>query len=242
MHPFQSFCYLNQDGHVPEPSLVNMMDGRESILSSASKTKAIISTESSCKSHKETERRRRQRINAHLSTLRTLLPSPAKTDKASLLAQVVHHVRDLKMKAAGAARQYSNDCSSGLEPEENWPYPGEVDEATLSCCGHEEKMIKVSVCCEDRPGLNMDLTQAIKSVRAKAVRAEMMTVAGRTKTVVVMRWDSGSGGEEDVGILKRALNAVVENRAPGSGSGQVVQGNKRARVFGLVSDVDRDRI
>jgi hypothetical protein len=145
------------------------------------------------------------------------------------------------MKAAGSARQYSNNCSSGLEPEENWPYPGEVDEATLSCCGHEEKMIKVSVCCEDRPGLHMDLTRAIKSVRARAVRAEMMTVAGRTKIVVVMRWDNGSGGEEDVGILKRALNAVVENRASGSGFGQVVQGNKRARVFGLVSDVDRDR-
>jgi hypothetical protein len=78
MHPFQSFYYLNQDGHIPEPSLVNMMDGGESILSSASKTEAKISTESSCKSHKETERRRRQRINAHLSTLRTLLPNPTK--------------------------------------------------------------------------------------------------------------------------------------------------------------------
>ncbi|CAK7347250.1 unnamed protein product [Dovyalis caffra] len=238
MHPFQSFYYLNQDGFVPEPSLVNVMDGGESIPSSASKTEAKKSTESSCKSHKETERRRRQRINAHLSTLRTLLPKPTKTDKASLLAQVVHHVRDLKKKAAEVARQDSNNCGGGSEPEEYWPYPGELDEATLSCCDNEEKMIKVSVCCEDRPGLNRDLTQAIKSVRARAVWGEMMTVAGRTKSVVVMRWDSGSGGEEDVGILKRALDAVIENRGSGSGLGQVVQGNKRAIVVGLVRDVD----
>lgn len=35
-----------------------------------------------CKSHREAERRRRQRINAHLSTLRSLLPTAAKVTLA----------------------------------------------------------------------------------------------------------------------------------------------------------------
>lgn len=50
--------------------------GEDSLVSSALKVEKK-QTEA-CKSHKEAERRRRQRINAHLSTLRTLLPGAIK--------------------------------------------------------------------------------------------------------------------------------------------------------------------
>ncbi|KAK9112850.1 hypothetical protein Scep_020369 [Stephania cephalantha] len=55
------------------------------VVSNASSSKSA----SASKSHSEAERRRRERINAHLATLRTLLPNTIKTDKASLLAEVV---------------------------------------------------------------------------------------------------------------------------------------------------------
>ncbi|XP_061350075.1 transcription factor bHLH30-like [Gastrolobium bilobum] len=208
-----------------------------------------------CKSHREAERRRRQRINAHLSTLRSLLPNSAKSDKASLLAEVVQHVKRLRIQADDVARCHEGDssssCSSGggggggresdsvrsVADAEPWPFPGESDEATLSYCDGDDgepRRMKATVCCEDRPGLNRDLTQAIRSVRAKAVRAEMMTVGGRTKSVVVIQWPDGGGGnarkEEEVGALERALKAVIDNRAlVGSGMGPVVLGQKRAR-------------
>uniref|UniRef100_A0A2C9U0Z1 BHLH domain-containing protein n=1 Tax=Manihot esculenta TaxID=3983 RepID=A0A2C9U0Z1_MANES len=239
MLPFQS-CY--EFAH-RDPSLVNVMDldAGESILSSSSRSEK--KSTDACKSHKEAERRRRQRINAHLSTLRTLLPSTTKTDKASLLAEVVHHVKELRSQAAHVARHQDTDgscsisCSvRGAEPEHFCAFPGESDEATLSYCDGEVKTMMVSVCCEDRPGLNRDLSHAIRLVRARAVRAEMMTVGGRTKSVVVLQWASGGdGGDDEVGILRRALKAVVENRVSGSGLGQVVHGNKRVRGYGLVS-------
>ncbi|KAG6624105.1 hypothetical protein CIPAW_16G002900 [Carya illinoinensis] len=69
------------------------------------------------KSHSEAERRRRERINNHLAKLRSLLPNTTKTDKASLLAEVIEHVKELK-------RQTS------LIAETN-PVPTEVDELTV---------------------------------------------------------------------------------------------------------------
>lgn len=143
------------------------------------------------------------------------------TDKASLLAEVVQHVRELRKQAAQVTLQDGGDR----------PIPGESDEATVSYCEGEANLnsklktmrVRVSVCCEDRPGLNEELSQAIRMVRGRAVRAEMMTVGGRTRSVVVVEW---GGGEEEVGILRRAVKAVVENR---SVMEQMVRGNKRPR-------------
>ncbi|XP_059461198.1 transcription factor bHLH30-like [Corylus avellana] len=227
MHPSQSYyvwdCQTSE--RVQEPSsAVNLMDGGDSMMSSASR------------SHKDAERRRRQRINAHLSTLRTLLPNATKTDKATLLAQVVQHVKELRKQADDVARQDGDACGARSE---GGLFPGESDEATLSYCEVGEKEMKATVCCEDRPGLNLDLARAIRSVRARAVRAEMMTVGGRTKSVVVVKWaGSGAGGQEEVGALERALKAVVENRASGSGLGRAVSGNKRARFYGSFDEGD----
>ncbi|XP_042939104.1 transcription factor bHLH30-like isoform X2 [Carya illinoinensis] len=196
-------------------------------------------SEEARKSHKDAERRRRQRINAHLSTLRSLLPHTTKADKASLLAQVVHRVKELRQQVADVACREGNGdaCGSGADAlPEPWPLPGESDEATLSYCDGGKK-VKATLCCEDRPGLNVDLARAIKSVRARAVRAEMMTVGGRTKSVVIVQWaGSGTGGDHEIGALKRALKDVVENRASDSGLGQGVSKNKRARINGSLTD------
>ncbi|XWS25371.1 hypothetical protein CRYUN_Cryun27aG0063100 [Craigia yunnanensis] len=221
MFPLKSFCGFENN------SPVNITEADDSIrtLSERKPTEAG-------KSHKEAERRRRQRINAHFSTLRSLLPNTTKTDKASLLAEVVHHVRELKRQVEDVVRRDGDGLCSNSQPEleRSWLFPGECDEAALSFCDKEGKLLKVTICCEDRPGLNRDLSRVIKSVQAKVVRAEMTTVGGRTKSVVVMQC---SGDEERIGPLKRALKDVVENRVCGLVQGA---GSKRARVFGSDSE------
>lgn len=155
----------------------------------------------------------------------------------------MQHVKELRKKAADVASPDGSlwcDVGTGSEPE-SWPFPDESDEASLSYCDDGEgKLVKATVCCEDRPGLNRDLARAVRSVRASPVRAEMTTVGGRTKSVVVVQF-GGGGGEENVRALKRALRAVVENRASSSGLGyvgHVVSGNKRARVYGSFNEDD----
>ncbi|XP_057439943.1 transcription factor bHLH30-like [Lotus japonicus] len=223
-----------RQGNIQQSSLINSaaeLDGGRSRKSTEA-----------CQSHRDAERRRRHRINTHLSTLRSLLPNTTKSDKASLLAEVVEHVKRLRKQAddaaavtAAAVTSSSSSSESVISAAEGepWPFPGESDEATVKCCDGEDgevlRRVTATVCCEDRPGLNRDLTQAIRSVRAKAVRAEMMTVGGRSKSVVVIQWPPEGEGEE-VGALERALKAVIENRAfVGSEMGRVVLGQKRAR-------------
>lgn len=121
---------------------------------------------------------------------------------------------ELRKRAAEVAAENGGDGS------ESWAFPGETDEVSLGYYEGNERLVKATLCCEDRPGLNRDLTEAIGSVKARVVRAEMATVGGRTKSVVVMQCGTpgGGGGEAELGNLRRALKAVVENRASGFGS------------------------
>ncbi|XAR48501.1 hypothetical protein NMG60_11031346, partial [Bertholletia excelsa] len=165
--------------------------------------------------HAVAERRRRWRIKGHMETLRQLLienVSTSRTVKATILTEAVRQVKELKRAADAALREVGEDrhVSSG-EGSPAFMFPGEADEAAVSYCNISgRKAAKATVCCEDWPGLNRDLTEAIRSVGATAVRAEMATVGGRTRAEVVVEWRAGGGGEEDVGSLRRALKALVE--------------------------------
>lgn len=78
MFPLQSYNGFESSLlNLEEPATMKkmLMDGVDSPTTFSGVTK---STAAASKSHKEAERRRRQRINAHLSTLRTLLPDKTK--------------------------------------------------------------------------------------------------------------------------------------------------------------------
>ncbi|KAL9254464.1 Transcription factor bHLH30-like protein, partial [Drosera capensis] len=162
------------------------------------------------KSHSEAERRRRERINNHLAKLRSILPSTIKTDKASLLAEVIQHVKELKRQTSLIAESSS--------------IPTETDELTVSDASdelsHSNKLvIKASLCCEDRSDLLPDLIKTLKSLRLKTLKAEITTLGGRVKNVLFIT------GEEDpssvdidgsdqhqfsISSIQEALKAVME--------------------------------
>uniref|UniRef100_A0A0E0E508 BHLH domain-containing protein n=1 Tax=Oryza meridionalis TaxID=40149 RepID=A0A0E0E508_9ORYZ len=160
------------------------------------------------RSHSEAERKRRERINAHLDTLRGLVPSASRMDKAALLGEVVRYVRELRSDAAGSAVVV----------------PGEGDEVVVeeeegcSCDAGERRQarrVKASVCCADRPGLMSELGDAARSVSARAVRAEIATVGGRTRSVLELdvartaAAAAGGGSFSQLPALQAALRAVI---------------------------------
>ncbi|KAK7343896.1 hypothetical protein VNO77_12998 [Canavalia gladiata] len=158
------------------------------------------------KSHSEAERRRRERINNHLAKLRSLLPSTTKTDKASLLAEVIQHVKELKRQTSLIA--------------ETSPVPSEADELTVDAADEDGKfVIKASLCCEDRSDLLPELIKTLKAMRLRTLKAEIATLGGRVKNVLVITGeeDSSSGSEEHshqqqycISTIQEALKAVME--------------------------------
>ncbi|KAK1301933.1 Transcription factor bHLH30 [Acorus calamus] len=165
------------------------------------------------KSHSEAERKRRERINGHLATLRSLLPNAARADKASLLAEVVRRVRELKRSSSSAAASGGDDVM----------VPGEADDVAVEADPGSAELTRVSVCCADRPGLMGELGRAVRAAKGRAVRAEMVTVGGRTKGVLVVEIEGeGEGGRS---ALYMALRAVVEKS--GGGDGGMVGGEKK---------------
>ncbi|RZC62903.1 hypothetical protein C5167_024650 [Papaver somniferum] len=168
------------------------------------------------------------------------------TDKASLLAEVVQHVKELKKIAndiTGANRD-GDGCYNNTA--EWWPFPQETDELTLnyyceasSSTSMDELLlsssslllIRVSLSCDDRPDLMADLTLALKSVGAKVVKAEITTVGGRLKSILIIQSGVGGGGGNglgDLGTLRRALKAVLDKPSP-STSSSVSVGNMGAQ-------------
>ncbi|KAF8095369.1 hypothetical protein N665_0335s0017 [Sinapis alba] len=155
------------------------------------------------KSHSEAERRRRERINNHLAKLRSILPNTTKTDKASLLAEVIQHVKELK-------RETSVISETNLVPTES-------DELTVTFTEEEETedgrfVIKASLCCEDRSDLLPDMIKTLKAMRLKTLKAEITTVGGRVKNVLFVTGEESSGeGMEEycIGMVEEALKAVM---------------------------------
>lgn len=125
------------------------------------------------KSHSEAERRRRERINSHLNTLRSLVPCTEKMDKAALLAEVITQVKQLQKTAAESA--------TGLI------IPMGTDEVIVEQRRDEDGTFSlwVSLCCEYRPELMSELRQALDSLHLNTVKAEISTLGDRIKNVFV---------------------------------------------------------
>ncbi|XP_077239328.1 transcription factor AIG1-like [Tasmannia lanceolata] len=180
------------------------------------------------KSHSQAEKRRRERINSHLSTLRQLIPSSHKLDKAALLGRVIDHVKDLKRKA--------------FEVEGGFTMPTEIDEVTVECGGtggqnssgsnsKETHFIRASICCDDRPELFNDLVEALHGLRLRAIRADMATLGGRMRNVLIL---CTRDGEENVCLssLKDSVQAVLGGVASRMSSSTTLS-SKRQRALSL---------
>ncbi|WOK97189.1 hypothetical protein Cni_G05897 [Canna indica] len=155
------------------------------------------------KIHSEAERRRRERINGHLALLRRMVPCADKLDKATLLAEVINHVKKLKRNAIEISKDYT--------------IPSDVDEVRVeidrNITSPGKFVVKASLCCEDRPDILPNLRQTLISLHLNTIRAEISTLGGRIKNVLVMT-SEGNARHVDkhlfVASVHQALKTILD--------------------------------
>ncbi|RHN68421.1 putative transcription factor bHLH family [Medicago truncatula] len=185
---------------------------------------------SASKSHSQAEKRRRDRINTQLANLRKLIPKSDKMDKAALLGSVIDQVKDLKRKAMDVSRvitvpteidEVSIDYNHVVEDETNTNKVNKFKDNII---------IKASVCCDDRPELFSELIQVLKSLRLTTVKADIASVGGRIKSILVL---CSKDSEENVCIntLKQSLKSAVTKIASSSMVSNCPTRSKRQRFF-----------
>ncbi|KAH9623167.1 hypothetical protein KSS87_005835 [Heliosperma pusillum] len=175
------------------------------------------STTSSSQSHRQAEKRRRDRINGQLARLRKLVPMSEKMDKAALLDRVVDQVRELKTETSEISK-YLNiptdtdditiECHTNTNTKQGFPILTDKDNMDVV-------LIKASFCCEDRPDLIPDLLRALRGLNLTTIEADIACLGGRIKSVLLLYYkDNGNNGENKEGVsnvsaIKQSLMAVL---------------------------------
>lgn len=141
------------------------------------------------------------------------------TDKASLLAEVIQHVKELKRQTSLIAETSS--------------IPTEIDELTFDATDEDGRfVIKASLCCEDRSDLLPDLIKTLKALSLKTLKAEITKLGGRVKNVLFITGEEDSSTDQQptsssqqqycISSIQEALKAVMEkSSSEDSSSGNV---------------------
>ena len=130
-------------------------------------------------------------------------------DKASLLAEVIRHLKELKKNAAQA-------CEGLMIPKDNDEIRVEEHEGGLNGFPYS---IRASLCCEYKPGLLSDIRQALDALHLMILRSEIATLGGRMKNVFVIiscKEQSNEDAEHRqflAGSVHQALRSVLDRFA-----------------------------
>lgn len=131
-------------------------------------------------------------------------------DKAALLGSVIDHIKDLKRKAMEVSEAFTvptevDEVTVDCEVPEGVIYPGDMNTNTNK---DKQLLIKASLCCEDRPELFSELIRVLKGHRLSIVRADISTVGGRVKNILVLCNKESKDGVS-VSTVKQSLNIVL---------------------------------
>ncbi|KAE8723369.1 Differentiation-associated protein 1, putative isoform 1 [Hibiscus syriacus] len=184
-------------------------------------------------SHRQAEKRRRDRINAQLSALRKLIPMSDKMDKAALLKGAVEQVKDLKRKAAEISKA-SNIPTEMDEVTVDWVLPEDISpNNTRQVMGssRDKIFIRASVCCDDQPQVFTELIKVLKGLRLNTIKADISSVGGRMKSNLILCCNSVDEEGFSPTTLKQSLNVVLSRIASPSDASNARIRSKRQRLF-----------
>jgi UTP:GlnB (protein PII) uridylyltransferase len=129
-------------------------------------------------------------------------------DKATLLAEVITQVREMKKTVTEASKGFL--------------IPTDADEVRVESCedGAEEGAVsyRASVCCDYRPQLYSELRQAIDVLQLEMVKVETSTLGSRVKTAFVFTCCRGDNinleeSQSLANLVHQTLSSLLDKAA-----------------------------
>jgi hypothetical protein len=122
------------------------------------------------------------------------------TDKASLLAEVIEHVKLLKRQTS-AVLDAAETPGGASQQQQLRLLPTEADDLAVEAAedGEGRLVVRASLCCEDRAGLIPEIARALAALRLRARRAEIATLGGRVRNVLLITADEEEDDEQGEG-------------------------------------------
>lgn len=149
-------------------------------------------------------------------------------DKATLLAEVVRQVKELKKKAT--------EASNGVF------VPMDTDEVKVEPCGIQANgcmSFKATLCCEYRSELLSDLKQALDALHLKLVKTEISTLGNRVKNIFFFTSSIAENGKNSevsrhlASSVHKAISFVLEKASSPEYSPRTTLPMKRRRLSSL---------
>ncbi|KAF9672440.1 hypothetical protein SADUNF_Sadunf11G0042000 [Salix dunnii] len=184
------------------------------------------------KSHSEAERRRRERINSHLATLRGLVPCAEKVTLTyegislwyvtaskcmwltacnfACISSQSH--MDKATLLAAVISEIKELRKNALEACEGLLVPMDDDEVKVETFfdGTEDGTLyfKASICCDYRPELLSDIRNAIDALPLKMMNAEISTLGSRLKTEFIFTDRRDKNASEDAEAIQILTDSI----------------------------------
>ena len=117
------------------------------------------------------------------------------------MAETIKQVKELKKKVSKLEQDSSTNPSKDVVK-----FPSGAEKLRLERCNIEEGLVKATLSCEDRPELMQLISKAVGSANTKLVKAEIVSVGGRARSVV---WVQGLGND-GTGTLKSKLRVAMQ--------------------------------
>lgn len=129
-----------------------------------------------------------------------------------MLAEVIQHVKELKRQTSEIAEE------SSLPTETDDLTVVSADDVEASGSAHES-LVRASLCCDDRADLLPDLIKSLKALKLRSLKADITTLAGRIKIVLLIAHDDDDDSDDhhlqlpSLATIQDALKAVMERSA-----------------------------
>ena len=158
---------------------------------------------------------------------------------------MIEHVKELKRQTSAVLDGEGEEEEEPAAARQHLLLPTEADDLAVDAAedGDGRLVVRASLCCEDRVGLIPDIARALAALRLRAHRAEIATLGGRVRNVLLITTaadDDQEEEEEEEGGERQGDNDHDDREdCAGAGAGASLSNHRRHELVASIQEALR---